>query len=395
MLTAALLVVVQVASVADVASPRPSGWVTDQADVLSADVEASLDQIAEELHGSLGVELAVVTVDDVPGTPKAFATALFNRWGIGSVQNSTGVLVLLVMGQHRLEGETGDGIERALPPDWLADMQASTMVPRFKRKDFAGGLVDGVRAIAEHLHAAGGESLSNAATHEYRDNGAVAPTGTVDPALDPTGVAPDPTATREPATYQPLDDGRDEDDGTPIGALVAGGLGLVGAGGGGALFARHRKRQRTCVACQPPRPMIALSEIEDDTHLDRGQITEEQIGSVDYEVLVCPGCQASRTLRHGKWFSGYGTCSGCGYKTMKSSSSTIVSATYDHGGQVEVTESCRNCAHTRQYTRYTSQLTRSTSGGSSWGSSGSSGGSSHSSGFGGGHSSGGGAGSSW
>ncbi len=151
MLAAALLVIVQVASVADVASPRPAGWVTDQAGVVSADDEARLDAIADELHRTKGVELAVVTVDSVPGTPKQFATELFNHWKIGSAATNNGVLVLLVMSQRRLEVETGDGIEGALPAQWLADMQTTTMVPRFKQKQLGGGLVAGVQAIAEHV----------------------------------------------------------------------------------------------------------------------------------------------------------------------------------------------------------------------------------------------------
>jgi uncharacterized protein len=140
--------------------------------------------------------------------------------------------------------------------------------------------------------------------------------------------------------------------------------------------------------------MLSLSEIEDDQHLEAGQKKEEQLGSVDYEVVVCPGCQHTRTLRHNKWFSGFSSCSSCSFKTLSSSSSTIVHATYDHGGQVQVTEDCRHCSYHNQYTRYTSKKTRpstSTSSFSSSSSSRSSGGGS----FGGGSSRGGGAGSSW
>jgi uncharacterized protein len=141
--------------------------------------------------------------------------------------------------------------------------------------------------------------------------------------------------------------------------------------------------------------MIELSEIEDDKHLDQGQRTEEQVGSVDYDVAVCPGCQATRTLRRGKWFSGYGRCSGCSYKTMKSTSTTLVHATYDHGGQVQITETCVHCSHASTRIRYTAARTRPSS--SSSGSRSSGGGfrSSGGGGFGGGRSSGGGAGSSW
>ncbi len=189
------------------------------------------------------------------------------------------------------------------------------------------------------------------------------------------------------------------DDGLPTGALVGGGLGVLGLGGCAALLARKRRRDRTCMTCQPHRPMMMLSEIEDDAHLDAGQRKEEQLGSVNYEVLVCPGCQASRTWTDNKWFSGHQRCPGCQYKTGTSTSRTIVHATYDHGGQVQVTESCKHCSHQASRTRYTAARTRPSTSSSSSSSSGSSfsssSSSSGSSGFGGGSSSGGGSGSSW
>jgi uncharacterized protein len=200
-----------------------------------------------------------------------------------------------------------------------------------------------------------------------------------------------------PAVVTPPDDD-DDGGGTPIGALVAGGLGLIGVGGTGALIVRKRRRDRTCTACQPPVRMLALDELADDAHLDKGQLTEEQVGSVDYEVVVCPGCQQSRTLRHGKWFSGYDRCSACSYKTSKSSSVTTMHATYDHGGEVQVTETCAHCSRSHTYTRRTPRRTRpsTTSYGSSSRAGGfSSGSSSRGGSFGGGSSRGGGAGSSW
>lgn len=376
--------VMNVVSVADVPSPRPSHWVTDQANVLGTETEAELDALAEELHTARGIELAVVTVDDVAGTPKQFATQLFNTWGIGSAQTNNGVLVLLVMKKRRLEIETGRGIEAALPAAWLADMQTREMVPHFKTKHFDRGLVAGVQAIAFHLREAPGESESTAPPGEYRSDGKVVqtPEPAVAPAADP------PPA--EPIASSPSPE---DSSGTPMLPFAVGGLALMG-GGGTALALRGRKRRRMCFACTPPRMMEALDEVADDAHLDAGQQTEEQINSVDYEVLVCPGCQATKTLRHGKWFSGYGTCAGCGYKTMTSTSTTLVAATYSHGGEVEVRESCANCSHVATHIRYTAQLVESSSSSSSDSSSSYSD-SSSSSGFSGGSSDGGGAGSSW
>jgi uncharacterized protein len=400
-----VIVVMGVASIADVPNPRPNGWVSDQAHVLGDAGKQQLDGLAERLHADRGIELAVVTVDDVPGTPKQFATALFNRWGIGSAATNNGVLVLLVVGKRRLEIETGRGIEAALPAAWLADMQRDRMVPRFKAGDLRGGLVAGLEAIDEHVRAAPAESSSAAPHGEYRSDGSAVPPTAGSPISPGLAGAPGarpaaPASASAPTAPTTLTAAPADSQGGGGAARGLAGLGaaVFGLVGGGVLVSRMRRRQRTCFQCQPPQTMIALDERADDARLDAGQRTEEAVGSVDYEVLVCPGCQASRTFRHGRWLSSYDTCAGCSYKTSRSTSRTIIEATYDHGGEIEVTESCVHCHRKHCYTRTTSQLTRpsdSSSSSSSSSSASSSSSSSDSSGFSGGSSDGGGAGSSW
>jgi uncharacterized protein len=148
-----------------------------------------------------------------------------------------------------------------------------------------------------------------------------------------------------------------------------------------------RRRERTCPTCNVLMEMIP--DHEDDEQLTDGQQFEEQIGSVDYRIYVCGTCTHSKTIRVAHWFTGYSDCPACHHRTRRSVSRTLRSATYTHGGLVEVTESCSYCHDTRSYTRSTPRLQRSSSSSSSGGGGG--GGSS----FGGGSSGGGGAGSSW
>lgn len=144
--------------------------------------------------------------------------------------------------------------------------------------------------------------------------------------------------------------------------------------------------------------MLLLDEIADDEKLDAGERAEERLGSVDHLVFVCPGCQWSRSVARVKWFSRYDRCGKCSYKTATESSTTLTHATYDHGGTIQVTQSCQHCGHHHSYTRSTPRRTRPTTTSSSSSSRSSFSSSSRSSGgssFGGGRSRGGGGGSSW
>jgi uncharacterized protein len=381
MLGMALVLAVHVAGVADVASPRPAGWVTDQAHVLDPPTVATLNEIVAELHRARGVELAIVTVDDVPGTPKAFATELFNTWHIGTAGKNDGVLVLLVMGKRRLEVETGTGIEPVLPAAWLAEMQQRDMVPLFKRAEFPQGLITGVRAIAAHIRVQTGEAAAPGPAGEYRSDGQVVAPAQPQP-MPPSSPPPQPVAAPPHDQDNPL--------------LLFGSIGAIGAGGIGAVGVWARRRRRQCAQCKID--MVVLDERADDAHLGEGERAEERVGSVDYEVLSCTRCAATRTIRHNKWFSGYSRCSSCHAKTLRSWSRTLRAATTYSTGEVEVNEQCAHCNYQNRYTQTTAMLSSSSSSSSSSDSSSStfsSSSSSSDSGFSGGSSSGGGAGSSW
>ena len=345
---------------------RAGGWIVDMADVLSPETEARVERLIDGLKADLTVEVAVVTIHQTPTTPKDLATALFNHWGIGARAANNGLLVLLVLGQRRLEVETGYGLEPVLPDGWLATMQRDAMVPHFKAGDFGAGIEAGMQKIADRLRA--------------RPADAARGTG------GPVGVV----SSDRPASRS-LD--------LPLWLLL-----LLGGGGffGLCFGLQHlrMRRHRRCSVCERERRL--LDDVEDDAHLEAGRIAEEVVGSVDWKVYVCDGCGSTSVYEDGSWFSGYSDCTSCSYKTMATSSRTTSSPTRYSTGSARVTEDCSHCGYHNSWTKTLPRLpepsTSSSSSSSSWSSSSSSSSwssSSSSSSFGGGSSGGGGAGSSW
>lgn len=346
-------------SVEEVPNPRAqNGWVTDLGDVLPSDAEARINERIDALHRDLDVEIALVTVDQVDGTPKQFATALFNHWGIGDAQTHNGLLVLMVMGERRLEMETGYGLEPVLPDGWLGSMQQREMVPRFKRGDMAGGLERGLRIVDERLR--------------YSEQGGGVPPSVGD------------------ETYAPVVGAPGGGGGSTFWVLGLGAFGLAAGGGGFAWSQAARRRRRTCETCDQYMPK--LDEVADDAYLSAGEVREEELGSVNYDVHVCPTCDEVRTFPNVRWFTGFSECPSCRYHTRRTRSHVLVSPTQHSTGTRQVYEHCHYCDYHESYTRTIPRLpdTSSSSSSASWSSS-SSGGSS----FGGGSSGGGGAGSSW
>ncbi len=153
-----------------------------------------------------------------------------------------------------------------------------------------------------------------------------------------------------------------------------------------------RRHERACKQCNTK--MILLDEKKDDEYLQKSQVLEESIKSVDYDVWLCPACPSHYVLGYNSKFSKYKACSYCGTKSsFLQSDVTKVVATYDSRGSGEKTHKCMYCKKVSTEEYAIPQLIRSSgssSSGFSSGSSSSSGGS-----FSGGSSGGGGAGSSW
>ena len=167
----------------------------------------------------------------------------------------------------------------------------------------------------------------------------------------------------------------------------------------------HRRRMQqlrdapyACPTCA--RPMHRLSETDDDEHMELGQVAEEMVKSVDYDVWQCDQCPTPLVLGYRNLTSSALPCPECHHRTYRPKRKQVVqAATRSAGGWGWQPFKCEYCGHKHQEKYTIPQLPSPSSGSSggsssSWSSGSSSSGSSSSSSS-GGSSGGGGAGSSW
>ena len=137
--------------------------------------------------------------------------------------------------------------------------------------------------------------------------------------------------------------------------------------------------------------MHKLSEEEEDDFLESGQITEEELRSVDYDVWVTEDASDYLILAYPRRFTKYSTCPKCKFRAYHHEDTRVIQhATYSSSGKMEKLHACKNCHYQHRKLITIPRKTRSSSGGGG-GFGGGGGGSS----FGGGSSGGGGAGASW
>ena len=328
-------------SLASIPNPRVRNgtWVTDTSATLDPKIVALLNERAAAFERDSTAEIAIVVIRSLDGlTIEEAAVKLFQMWGIGKKTRDNGLLFLWSTGDRRVRVEVGYGLEGALPDGKVGAILDQYVIPRFKANQFDQGVLDGVDAL---IAAAKNEplALASPSTESYDDVSGGWPIW-----LQALGLAP---------------------------------FGLASLVGYRKWRRLHRRR---CPQCQSR--MTRLEEADDDAHLSKGELAEEHVGSVDYDVWQCPSCAHHLTLRYPKWLSQYESCPQCHHRTLQSTTETIEAASTSREGSAQVTQTCGFCTYTHAFTKTLPRISTSSS---------SSGGGSSSSSFGGGSSGGGGA----
>ena len=201
----------QAITVQEVPNPRQvnNTWVTDNANILSDITETQLNQMISDLEAKNGSEIAVVTVPDTKpsATPKAFATELFNSWGIGNKGKNNGVLLLISSGERRVQIETGSGIQSILPDAKVVKIIKTEITPRFKQQDFDGGTLAGTKALVNVLQTPTVNAQSQT-------------TLPLAPIVPSQGLKPSPISSQSPVISHSKSTG--EDSATSINGLLLG-----------------------------------------------------------------------------------------------------------------------------------------------------------------------------
>jgi uncharacterized protein len=245
----------------------------------------------------------------------------------------------------------GFGLEGVLPDARTGRIQDEAMLPAFRKNDFDAGMIAGAQALAD---AAREETYSGLERNQAAR-----------PAVE--------RRRSKPALI-----------GTIVGGFISLGLGLLGLGGLWQRFPRRCPKGHGW--------MRRLGEAEDVAAIGAEGALEERLGSMNYDVWVCPTCGEKLVVPHKKFFSKYSKCPQCKRATCETLKTVIREPTYTATGMRKVRRHCRNCEFRDEREETIPKKVASSSGGSGSGfSSGGGGGSS----FGGGSSGGGGAGRSY
>jgi uncharacterized protein len=381
--------------------------VHDFADELPADVEKSLETLAQNLERDTTVQFAIVTVKQLDGKEIAvYAKELFNKWGIGRADVNNGILLLHAPKERLVRIHVGLGLEPFITDSVYGDILDEAVIPHFKKDEFAEGIKAGAeridKLIREHPEAAKGDKGSIPMWIRSKRTDAMQ-------SIWASGLLAIPVIglgwyAKKQRSYSKLAY-------LVIWCVILAAVGIAlylifrapnpggllkwfgGSGavlGGATLFnvSRYRRyRPHACPHCGSRQEL--LDEMSDDAKLTEVQKLEEKLGAVDYDVWYCPACLKSDVV---KYISSYDftDCPKCKAHTMRLiDQRTLIPATTLSTGMMQYTRKCASCQNQTVEQQVIPRISTSTSsGGGGFSSSGGGGGGSS---FGGGSSGGGGA----
>lgn len=322
--------------------------------IISPAAQTQVDSIVAQLRRATSAEMSVVVLDDIkdPDNIDEFATELFGLWGLGKTDRDNGVLILVAKDRRKAVIRTGYGAEGVLPDIVCGTILREQMFPAFREGDFDRGVVNAV-GMAAGLMAdpdAAAELQSRLRDADSRSGAGVdmfslyVRVSLVAALLMIIALAARLWSIRRRTSHEKYMAMAAWKPGYLIGGFATLGMGLVPAIWLVLLMEHWRNGRRACPNCGGP--MKKIDEVHDNDYLTPAQDLEERVGSVDYDVWLCPKCGETDILPYVNRSSTLKECENCHARTARlSADRTLRRPTTSAEGMGMREYTCMNCRH--------------------------------------------------
>jgi uncharacterized protein len=141
--------------------PYLTGWVTDNAQILSSETQKLLTDILKAHEKRTGNQIAILTLPTLDGESiEGYADRVFKEWKLGQKDKDNGILIIVVPNDRRMRIEVGYGLEGTMTDLMAGRIIRDVITPKFKNGDYNCGITDGAQAVIKVLE--GDQQLESA-----------------------------------------------------------------------------------------------------------------------------------------------------------------------------------------------------------------------------------------
>jgi uncharacterized protein len=147
---------------------KPTGYVTDLANVLSPQTRDQIAALCTEVDQKAHAQIAVVTVPTTNGQPIVdYTFNLATKWGIGPKQSNRGILILYAVNDHKYWTQVGYGLEPILPDGKVGGFGREA-VPILRQGNYNAAVLLMTRRIADVIAQDAGVTLRGVPPEQRR-----------------------------------------------------------------------------------------------------------------------------------------------------------------------------------------------------------------------------------
>ncbi len=140
---------------------RPYAYVMDLANIITPDVERTLNLYLGELERKTTAQIVILTILSLEGESiEDFSIRLAEKWKIGQKDKDNGVIITVSLRDRKYRFEIGYGLEGILPDGFVGTLGRRYFVPYFRQGKFSEGILRATVAIAERIASSEGVTLS-------------------------------------------------------------------------------------------------------------------------------------------------------------------------------------------------------------------------------------------
>ena len=121
--------------------PRPVGYVTDTAHLLTESEKISLEEKLSNFEKETSNQIVLATFPSLEGDSlEDFSIRLAEGWKIGQKGKDNGVILLIIPNDRVLRIEVGYGLEGVIPDAYANQIIVNVLKPAFRKENYAAGL---------------------------------------------------------------------------------------------------------------------------------------------------------------------------------------------------------------------------------------------------------------
>jgi len=124
-------------------APPEEGYIVDEADILTAETKASLNEKLTLLEAETSTQMVIVTMADLQDFPiESVSLEIGREWGVGQEEYDNGLVFLIAPNERQARIEVGRGLEGAITDATSSMLLSQVVGPNFQAGDYDKGIVD-------------------------------------------------------------------------------------------------------------------------------------------------------------------------------------------------------------------------------------------------------------